>query len=472
MGKEMKKTRRAIALAILICMLAALLSGCGSVSNDIISALREGDVREANNLYLQKVRGNDKELEKFNTAYSEELNKVFNDYNADKIDGQEAMRLYNNFCDFKAADDFSELTEKIFALNNSRSMYRLGEQYLESNDYLSAMAGFYNVNVIDSYYETARQRLEETYNTYINKLLTEAEAYAAQDNYEAAAELLGNAKEQLESCVIHSYGGELDARYEEYSAAKSASAVAADISAADKLMQSGEYIKALEKLYAALEDWPEEPTLLRAIDNCSRSYANSVLDDAANRFTVNQDYAGAAAIIEVAEDEIRDENISALLKRACEYYQAYVPVWIGDLETFYDDGDPKTATWNIKDNLDQTYSMAYYHDRDQNDTYAVYKVSQFDHFDCRIIVSSYDKNYDNLGTVELYLDGNLAYQSPTMGMGVEPIDVSLDLNGAVELKICSSGRRHAGYFGSLYPYLVNAYIFKSPEGASAFTERA
>lgn len=126
MGKEMKKTRRAIALAILICMLAALLSGCGSVSNDIISALREGDVREANNLYLQKVRGNDKELEKFNTAYSKELNKVFNDYNADKIDGQEAMRLYDNFCEFKAADDFSELTEKIFALNNSRSMYRLG----------------------------------------------------------------------------------------------------------------------------------------------------------------------------------------------------------------------------------------------------------------------------------------------------------------------------------------------------------
>lgn len=470
----MTKTKKLAALLAAICTAAALFSGCGA-TDKIISELIDGNSAAANELYLNKIEANARQEEQFSKAYRARLEEIYNDINSGKLSPEEASGLLDNLRSFLFDFDYEDLTQKIADLISSKNAMTLAEQHMADGGYLSAICAYDRVEADDTNYETAQKRRAEARAAFVNGALDTAQSYANSGDYANAAATLADARSAMESAEGVEYTGEFDARYTEFHQAEIDAAVAETIRAATSLMDKGDPHGAFTMYEGGLKKWPGDSTLTEAYQDAQRSYANAVLDDAAERFTSAQNYAGAMSIIEAAESEIGDETISALLQRAYDYYKGFEPVHLGNLDTFYDDAvrwqqaDESYAT----DNLGTRYEFVYWHNNSQ-DSYAVYNVSSYDRFTCTLIVSKFYADFTNCGVLELYLDDTLVYRSPQMGMGSYPIDIDIPLNGAVEFKVCYTGmvQDSSQYYSTGKFFLADAYLSRSADGAEPFTERA
>ena len=466
----MTQTKRNLPFFLLICLVTALLCGCAG-SSTIIRELREGNTEKANALYFEKIQANPSAEEKFSQAYMAELTKIYDQLNNGEISYDTANSLVRNFNAFSKSDLFSDLTENISSLAFSKQMFESAESSMAEENYLAAIFSYTSVLPEDTNRETARERRQEAYNLFVEAALAKAESCAQEGDYTGAMDVLVQARADLQGSIAIDYGGELDDKYMAYYASQTALDISEYMDAAHALQNNGDYLGAIEKLRQAAELWPAEETVTDALADARCTYANAVLDDAAGRFTDNQDYAGAMAILEVAADEMDDEKLSDLLTRAYTYYQSFEPVSLLDLEPFYYDGEFDRSGTKITDNLDQTYneyiqfrSSGFFVSNEYTGQ-VTYKVSAYNHLSCRVILDQRDLNSEG-GSVNVYLDGNLTYESPTIAKGVDPVDIEVDLNGAVELSI------EMIYHTYTSIALVNSYLYRSTEGAQPFSERA
>lgn len=477
--RDMKHSQRILAAFLAICMAAVLFSGCGSVDT-FMDTLMSGDSVSANDLFMEKIADNPKQVQKLREEYRAEQDRIYSDLNSGKITAEDARVQTESLAGFLLSADFDKRFGEIWDLIFSKEAFAAAEDCMSTGDELTAIGCYAKVIAEDTNYDTAQSRRAEAYSTFISRTLDEAQSHALTGDYAAAAETLGDALERIANTGI-SYNGELDEKYAEFCEAQTAAEVEELLRKADDLVNDGDYTGAFALFRTGLDQWPAKSEIADAYAEAQHAYANTVLDEAAERFTSNQDYAGAMAILEVAGSEVASESVSALLTRAYDYYAAFAPAGLGDLETFYDDdatiwwvhrGDDHAAQY-ITDTLGATYDCVYWMN-ESSDTYAVYQVSNYDHFSCRIIIPTYCKDYNNCGKLELYLDGNLAYESPMMGKGSYPIDVSLDLNGAVELKVCYTNltKERENFYGTGHFFLANPYLSKSTDGAEPFAERA
>jgi tetratricopeptide (TPR) repeat protein len=409
----MKRNGKILALTAALCLLAVLLCGCGSRSEAVIKALREGDAEQANELYFNKVQANEKAETEFSQAYTAELQKVYDELNSGSITYDEANALVQSFEAFKNSGDFRELTERITRLAASKALYQYAEDYMASGEYLSAVSCYDGILADDTNYAAAQQRRGEAYGLFVDAELERTNAYAA----------------------------------------------------------SGDYMRAIGALMDDAELYPDEARFADALRSAKCGYVNAALDDAAARFTSGGDYTGAMAVLEAA-DGMGDETLEALLERGYEYYQSFEPVSLVELNSIYYDEELRQNKDKVTDNYGQTYTGHFYFTnkgfwvKDEYTGSAAFRVTDYDKLSCRLILIQSDKNAESGGELNLYLDGSAAYKSPTVQRGTEPIDIELDLSGAAELRV------EMVYHTHLSIQLVDAYVLKDTALAEPFSERA
>jgi hypothetical protein len=477
-------TKRTVSKVLVVCMIiAAMFTFAGCSATDLAAAaLKRGDLEKAIELYEEKIEGDYELQEELAEAGNVYLDEVYEKLNNGKITADEARAIAQNYNSFTADYYFMDRAREINRLADSKDYFEQAEEYMtgENPDYFSAIEYYLWVIEGDSNYATAQQRAQEAYDKFVDYAISVAETYVGGQDYSTAIEILDEAADALSDFGVNS-SDKLDEKREEYVQAKEEAEINEYIDAANSDIQNGDYYTAIDRMRGAVYAWPDNSRVAEAFQNAQRSLVNYALDEAANLFTTNGDYTSAMTAVESAAGNIDDENMKNLLAEAYNYYKSFVPVPLGEKNTYYDDCDDIVyrangyGKYDRTDNIGNEYDSAYWI-KDDADSYAVYNVSDYDYLVCTAYVPARYKNF-SCGCVNFSLDGSLAYQTQQMGVGSYPEQVTLSLNGATELKISYSNlEKHREDNFSLLEYtrcnLGNAYLCRSTDGAAAFTQRA
>lgn len=256
-------------------------------------------------------------------------------------------------------------------------------------------------------------------------------------------------------------------------------------SAADAALLAGDYASAIGGYAAVMPDDTNYSSAQACGADAYHTFVNAVLDEMSSNAS-SGNYGAILHLIDGATSDLsgfadigsEKAAMLSLLERASAHYTANPPTFLGSLSPLNNNVD--LFAFNRAHN-EKTFSgiialeNVYYHTGSKRETSASYDVSNFANFSAQLFVKpNSDAGLNrNLGTMEIYLDGALAYRSPEMGSESSdergPLDVLVALNGAstMEIRFCD---RFITFDCFPWPlYLGNVFLSQPIE---PFTERA
>ena len=426
--------KKKLIVACLACA-SILLAGCGAGTNKIIRLIEKNDFSGAYEAYKDTAKKQDdlSDLnEDINEALEDRYSVIISDYANGKIDG-EAISYLDKIVTKTGAlysDDYYDFLNDIDEISVSMSYYDLGIESYDNGEYANAVTYLgYVIEADELHYSDAQDKLTA--------------ASAKLEEEQKAQEL------QLES-DIHSLVNQ--GRFDEVkNAINSFQLECSDTDLVQKLLDvvENDVSSAMEdKVSAYFEelDYASAYSYVQGLANTfdfeSVSSKYTSLSDefaeyaltAAEKDAASNNYEGASSIIEMAIQEVGDDNTS--LNEAYNEYRKHLPIYLADMDYMSCEGSVSVDS-NLIDNTNVTYRHSLWIDGwGQKAYWAEYFTNgNYSRF-TGVCGCSYDNRSSSESKYfEVYGDGKLLYTSPTMTSSAIPVNFDIDISGVRVVRI-------------------------------------
>lgn len=436
--------------AVLACCLL-LLSGCGSV-NVVMKNVKDGNVDQAKQLYLEKVAGDTEkefDLEDSLQTYIEEL---YDDLNNGKVSVTDAQAAVTTIYSLEMS--YGSYTQKILSklgeLMQSKLNYESALEAIANENYLTAYQLLAGVIPEDSNYDVVRTQRDGIVNDSMRSLNKEIDDAVAQNDFQKAIDLVDEA--------ISLWGNnEFLASMRD---AIPTQWLQSSIAEAERLLQAGQYSEAKEKVMegyqaSGLEECPEEVSA--ELEKIDTQWWNSVAQEAEAAFGADRDYQAAIRVLQASG--LQGDNVDALIAQ----YQEYAPVL---LKTFRPTTESQYMNVGAANKDDYTDVNGNVYDKDtiirprrsadiaksESDSYVTYYLyGEYRSLDAILYrtyssLSILEEGWPQWTTAKIYGDGVLLYEGPQITSGTyEEYNIHVDVTGVRELKFVLLGMGRNSY---------------------------
>ncbi len=269
--KGEKKKGKAGLVIFLIILLVLIAAGCAVFflwmnrpAKKIASAFAEGDVQTAISLY-DKVKS-EKDMENIAAQARDYAKQLYEDY-LNETDGADYDTVSDTLEDLydtilEDDDDLADMIDEINRIEESREAFEAAEAYKLNGDFEAAMAEYAKVIAEDeANYELAQAGIAEVVELIRGDAVRAANDYVADEDYEAAWDVLE------EALMVLPDDADLLAEQEAVSAARENAVVTDALDVANAAVAEGRYADAADALNSALEEYPDNTSLLNAKAN-------------------------------------------------------------------------------------------------------------------------------------------------------------------------------------------------------------
>ena len=349
------------------------------------------------------------------------------------LENEESVEAYYREAEimiYTAEDLIDDMWETLQTLDQSKEAFRAAEAYAAEGEYYSAYEFYGYVCSYDALYEKAQERQKAAKADGVEQAKKDAEAAAAQNDYETAILV-------LDVCKTFFWDDtSLDVLMEKYATDQVNFEVETLIEQADACRAEKDYASAYAVLRDGRERYPNKTNLETAFLSCEKEYVSYALEQASTVFKEKGDYNGAISILSLAQLDLPENE---QINKQIEAYKSYRPVPLYELSPFYEEGGKlEIGEAGVRDNIGNTYS-GYYRPKlygwNKVLTVAYYINGIFDTISGKLFVWEESKNLEDSGKMEIYGDGKLLYQSERIGKGSIPVDFEVTISNTVELKI-------------------------------------
>lgn len=264
----------------------------------------------------------------------------------------------------------------------------------------------------------------------VNIAIVSKEAYRSAADFEAVEDY-EKALKYYQSVVAG------DCNYEDAQSglARCAGAIKqAALADAQTASQSGDYLKAIGFVGAALEYLPEDGELLSAMNGYENTYVQDILTAADEMFVdPSVDYKAALAVINTALKACPDHDA---LNEKKEYYSSFAPVNLYDLEPMQGAAAAIDADSDALGNGYEKCFWAGYSSMEWNGTDVTFDLSKAYNVFTASVYGRSGKTTAQYLTVYIYGDGELLYEETGIADNdTEILNISVDVTGVSELRI-------------------------------------
>ncbi len=383
--------KKGLCIWLVCCMAITSLAGCGSKNPESINEKRydldnftilldAGEYAKAAAMYQNTAIGNMQRENEIQGALADFAASAIKDYLEDRCDYDAANTdldtvgrvVEQTGMELPALADSEKQLEEAKA---SKIAYDSGCELMAGQDYAGAIVQFQKVVQGDSHYADAQEQIQTAAGFCKSAALTQAEAYAAEKDYDNALQTIE------QTLAILPDDSDLKTKQATYSQ----NYITAAIAQADKaLVDPGkDYEKAIDLLRPAMQKFPDDTSL----------------------------------------------------QKKHEYYMGFAPVSIFDMEPFTEEHYGIEIESSVEDNMGNVYECAFY---DEN-PYSSAKSSTYDigkkyNLLAGTIAVGEHNFYDHAGSVKIYGDGRLLTEIK-MEKASKPSHFSVDITGVTDLKI-------------------------------------
>lgn len=309
--EKKKKIPYKLIVIAAVCVVAlsvgiGVLSHYNSPKEQMYRSIDNGDFEKAYDLYAENFSGQklpDKLLDVFWNRLDEAKRQFVSkekDYSETKL---EIERVSSMNID-ALAEKVKITTDFVDNLNASRTAYSLGNEYLNSGDYVKAMAQFKKVIEDDSDYSNAQSNYKKSVDSYRSEQLEKAANSASSGDIDAAIIVLKTALTNLEN------DSEFTKQLDIYNGIKFAGEIKSLLLEIDGKTESGDYTAALSLLKTALATYPDNAEVKTKYNDVEGKYVNSVMDEAESLMQ-SGDYDSALQRLDNAKKVLPDNKTLA-----------------------------------------------------------------------------------------------------------------------------------------------------------------
>lgn len=280
-----------------------ILSNYNSPKEQMYRSIENGDYEKAYDLYAENFSDKkipDKLLDVFwdrlDAAKQQFISKEKN-YSETKLEIERVGSM-----GIEALDEKVQLTmDYVNALNDSRTAYSLGIEYMGSGDYPKAMEQFKKVIEDDHDYSSAQDNYNRSVDFYRSEQLDKAAYSVESGNIDAAIIVVSNALNILNN------DSELTKQLDIYNSIKSAGEISNILLEIDTKVESGDYVAALGLLKTALNTYPDNADVKTKYSDVEGKYISSVIDEADSLMQMG-DYDSALQRLDNAKNVLPDNK--------------------------------------------------------------------------------------------------------------------------------------------------------------------
>ena len=443
----MKKKLLSVVLAC--CLL--LLSGCGSV-NVVMKNVKEGNVDQAKQLYLEKVAGDTEkefDLEDSLQTYMEELYDDLNNGKVSVADVQAAVTAIYSL-EMSYGSYTQKILSKLGALMQSKLNYESALEAIANENYLTAYQLLAGVIPEDSNYDVVRTQRDGIVNDGMRSLNKEIDDAVAQNDFQRAIDLVDEAISLWGNNEF--LAGMRDAIPTQW--------LQSSIAEAEQLLQAGQYSEAKENVMegyqaSGLEECPEEVSA--ELEKIDAQWWDSVTQEAEAAFGADRDYQAAIRVLQASG--LQGDNVETLIAQ----YQEYAPAL---LKTFRPTNESQYMYVGAANKDDYTDVNGNVYDKDtiirprraadiaksESDSYVTYYLyGEYRTLDAILYrtyssLSVLEEDWPQWTTAKIYGDGVLLYEGPQITSGTyEEYNIHVDVTGVRELKFVLLGMGRNSY---------------------------
>lgn len=371
--------------------------------------------------------------------YSKE---IVNEYNNETITYDRAISDLDSMMSQANSDEKKNILENsrkdIEELKASKDSFEKAEKAYNEKKYEDAINLYNAVVEIDNNYNTAQDKLTNAENEYLKAVYEQAEIYLESDKYDKAIELYNKAKNVVDSDELDKKISEAESKQQTFLDNQ----IIEMEKTAEKYIDEKDYINALKE-YKNLYNLTGDDKYDVKIDGVKNAMVDYAIENA-EMFLSEENYNEAKAALSQAKYNVPDDE---RIKDEEKRIDSLRPVDLSTVKSLSTDSHfARTGYYDgeVEDNIGNTYkdgSIAFTSDNyygGQEGAYATvtyYLKGEYDKIE-GIFALLYDsKDTTMLNYLNIYCDGVLVYSSEALTQGVLPINVSVDISGAQEIKL-------------------------------------
>jgi tetratricopeptide (TPR) repeat protein len=325
----------------------------------------------------------------------------------------------------------NDIKKSIDALNNSRTAFESGNQFMEESDYQNAIAQYRMVISSDSDYQTAQSKIDEAVGKYRDSVLSDAKGKADSGDIKSAISVLNS------GLTVFENDSEFTKQVNEYKKQQEQDETNKIIEKAKQSADNNNLDTAISSLKSAMDSYPDNTTISSLYSQYTDSYRKNILKLADDLIAKN-DYDSAISKLQAASDILQDDKqITDKLKQVKENKpmelsklksQNAEKVWLSS-----DAAEDAMGNMYTGNNMWRTADYFASYDKSICDFYTAgnYKTIT------GILAPETSFRSDAAVSFEIYADGVLKY-SKKIDQKTEPFTVSADITGAKWIEIRGS----------------------------------
>lgn len=396
----------------------------------LISYFENEQYEDAYKLYEEDIKSDEKLYNELVKKLREKLQESKVNYYEESITYEQIRDVVKAVQNYKIPELNSELSEVMgYAdyLCGSRVNYQTAEKMMKENNFKIAIQHYSEVWSEDSYYEDAQKKKGDAIGYYKKDILSQAENYARDKEYDSAVSLL---KEALK--VIPG-DADIQTQINVYTKTSDEEYINNTIEEAKTSYKNGDYENALSKL-KLIEGYNNQI----AKDLYSKyfdEFLTHVIDEAEKLF---KEKGHSEAYLMLYEYNDYFSNCAEYTEKL-EYYINLAPVSLMEMESF------DSNEWDViekaepEDHLGNYYGVSDIITCDENDQWIEYHVdAKYARISGTVALYKGHSGYSgpsSVGKIEIYADDELVYTSPNVGAKSEAVHFDVNISGKKFIKI-------------------------------------
>ena len=327
--------------------LVALAVAAAILSNPVrrfLGAVAEGDTLRAEEIYADSLADSEKRLARAAGGLDTYVGQVLEQYLNSQIS-------YESLCERLAAvevtgiapETLPEVQEYAAQVDDYRRTFESAEAAFAQGDYAAALPLYERAAEFDAFYGAdVAGKLETAAEYYRSDVLAQAESMVSEERFTDAFALLKEAMDLLpgDEVLKNTYAACVETHY-----VHTVNHIAEEVAF---LCQQNEHMFALTYLDGMLSDYPDEPRLLEAREDCLVSFEEYTYKEA-HALALAGEYAQAAELTATGLSVFESESVREL-QSIC---LSHLPVKLGDMPIAVN--DTVGGTWNTYTNKTDEY---------------------------------------------------------------------------------------------------------------------
>ena len=329
--------------------------------------------------------------------------------------------------------ELDEAARLIETVNTSRTHHSTARRYLDSGNYVDAIAEFRLVSEEDPNYETAKKELDGAVNSFRDDVLAQAAERAASEDYLGAVAILEDALRTLPN------DQKLTEQREIYTSDNASKLRSQALEEAEQLANKKDYLGAMKTVKTLMNGDTSDTELNRLYEKYCDAYISQVIEKAEEQ-AADGNFTAALATIGDGLKNLPGEQ--KLLDKKTEL-EKRKPQPLNELLIINQSDWPRWNEGAPVDPFGNDYSGAfnylifseykYYYDEIQH--YVEYRTYQ-NYSTLRGRIGPYtEMAEDGVCYLQVYVDDQLKYTSPMVYRKTDTFDFAVDISGAEYIKL-------------------------------------